>query len=325
MSDSINVRGYQPEDIHAVHAIALRAAEHDRVDPLSTLESVPTLDELVGSLETNNTTPDTDVFVAVDEKTNDIVGYGRVGWWREDDGTFLYLHQGHVDPQHRGQGVGSSLLEQLQGRIREIAAEHPADAPKMFGANASETEADTLKLIDKQGYAKVWSSLEMEFTDFSKVEGITLPEGYELKTVESEDDKRKVYEANKQVYKDTWGDTPASEEDYQEFLEQSPDTSLWRVAWQGDKIAGFVLSNVDKGRAEVTQVSVLPDFRRQGLGRALMAENLKALHARGLDIVRLHTDAEGKMGGRQLYDNLGFTALKEHYRFRKPLERPNER
>jgi ribosomal protein S18 acetylase RimI-like enzyme len=80
------------------------------------------------------------------------------------------------------------------------------------------------------------------------------------------------------------------------------------------------LSNVDKGRAEVTQVAVLPDFRRQGLGRSLMAENLKALHGRGLDIVRLHTDADGKMGGRQLYDNLGFSALKEHYRFRKQLE-----
>jgi mycothiol synthase len=313
-SGATHIRPYLPEDSQAIHDVALRAAEHDQVDPLSTLEAIPTLEELVGSLETNHTNPNTDIFVAVDDETNDIVGYGQVGWWREDDGTFLYLHRGHVNPNRRKQGIGSSLLEQLQGRIREIAEGHPSDAPKMLGANASETETDTLKLINKQGYSQVWSSLEMEFTDFSKVEGITLPDGYELKTVETEEDKRKVYDANKQVYRGTWGDTPPSEEDYQTFLKQSPDASLWRVAWHGDEIAGFVLSNVDKGRAEVTQVAVLPDFRRQGLGRSLMAENLKALHGRGLDIVRLHTDADGKMGGRQLYDNLGFSALKEHYR-----------
>ncbi|HTE58424.1 MAG TPA: GNAT family N-acetyltransferase [Verrucomicrobiae bacterium] len=323
------IRPYQPDDAASMHRVAVRAALNDGVDSLSTLESIPSLEDLVNSLEANNSDTDADVFVAVDGETNEVVGYGKVSWWDEEDGTFLYLHQGRVDPAHRRQGVGGSLLETLQDRIKEIVAEHPIDAPKMLGANASESEKDTLALIDKNGYQKVWSSLEMEFTDFSKIDGITLPEGYELRPVESEEDKHKVYKANKEIYEGTWGNTPDSDEDYQDFLAQSPDSSLWRVAWHGNEVAGFVLSRVEARQsaagsdtqvAEVTQVGVLPVFRRKGLAGALMAESLRSLHVRGMEIVRLHTDADGKMGGRQLYDNLGFSALKEHHRFRKPLE-----
>ena len=48
-----------------------------------------------------------------------------------------------------------------------------------------------------------------------------------------------------------------------------------------------------------------------------MIENMIELQKRGAQKIRLHTGAEGKNGGRQLYESLGFKALKEHYRFRK--------
>jgi hypothetical protein len=67
-----------------MHGVAMRAADHDGVDPLSTLETMPSLEQLVTSLESNNTDPNSDVFVAVDEKTKDIVGYGKIGWWQEE-------------------------------------------------------------------------------------------------------------------------------------------------------------------------------------------------------------------------------------------------
>jgi hypothetical protein len=56
-SGATHIRPYLPEDSQAIHDVALRAAEHDQVDPLSTLEAIPTLEELVGSLETNHTNP----------------------------------------------------------------------------------------------------------------------------------------------------------------------------------------------------------------------------------------------------------------------------
>jgi mycothiol synthase len=322
------IRPYHPQDNEAIHQVVLRSAEHDQVDPHSTLESVPTLEEFITSLETNRTDPSADVFVAVDDATKDIVGYGKVGWWEEEDGTFLYLHQGVIDPAHRGKGTGSQLVSQLQDRIRAIAAAHPADAPKMFGANASDTEADTLRLLDHHDYQQAFSSLEMEFVDPSKIEDLRMPEGFELRPVVADEEKRKVYDVNNRVYEGAPGAGATTEEGYKNFLGYNPDTSLWKVAWDGDNVAGFVLSNTktikgDEGdqkiRAEISQVAVAPEYRRRGLGQALMAENIRDLQKRDFDILRLHTDADGKMGGRQLYESLGFKALKESRRFRKPL------
>lgn len=328
-TSEVTIRPYQSEDNEALHRVVLNAAERDKVDSHSTLESIPALEEFVASLEKNRTDLTSDVFVAVDQKSDDIVGYGKVGWWQEDDGTFLYLHQGKVDPAHRNKGIGGQLLDQLQTRIREIATVHPDDKPKMFGANASDTEHDTLKLLDKHGYQQVFSSVEMELVDPSTVNNIQMPGGFELRPVITKEDKRKVYDLNIRVYQGTPGAEAASDEGFQEFLTWNSDDSLWKVAWDGDKVVGFVLSHVktietddgEKIRAEIDQVAVDPDekYRRRGLGKALMAENIRELQDKGFDILRLHTNADGKLGGRQLYERLGFNALKENRRFRKPV------
>jgi mycothiol synthase len=274
----------------------------------------------VESLDSNNADPNSDVFVAVDDKTKDIVGYGKIGWWQEEDGTFVYIHQGHVDPEHRGKGVGQELLQALQSRIREVASGHPDDKPKTFGANASESEEAALKLLKKDGYKKVWSQVEMEFTDFDSLDAIEQPEGFDFRPPETLEEKRKVYELNVRVYEGTQGALPATEEGFQEYLEDHADLSLWNIAWDGENVAGFVISRSDKDKGEVSEVATAPEYRRRGLGKWLMAENIKALHDRGNDIIRLHTNSEGEQGGRQLYESMGFSALKESHRLRKPLQ-----
>ena len=319
MKPETTIRPYTPEDIPSMHNVAIRAAEHDSVDPLSTLESMPSLEQIVESLESNNTDPNSDVFVAVDEKTKDIVGYGKIGWWQEEDGTFVYIHQGQVDPKHRGHGVGQELLQTLQSRIREVANGHPEDKPKTFGANASESEEGALKLLEKDGYKKVWSQVEMEFTDFDDLNAVEQPEGFEFRAPTTVEERRKGYELNVRVYEGRPGAVPASEEGFQEFLEENADLSLWKVAWDGDNIAGFVLGRSDKDKGEVTEVATAPEYRHRCLGKWLMTENIKALHEQGNEIIRLHTNSDGAQGGRQLYDSMGFSALKESHRLRKPL------
>jgi mycothiol synthase len=314
-----SIRPFSPDDIPSLHRVVMRSAEQDRVDPISTLESIPTLEQLVESLDSNNADPNSDVFVAVDDKTKDIVGYGKIGWWQEEDGTFVYIHQGNIDPEHRGNGVGQELLNTLQTRIRDVASSHPEDKPKVFGANASESEEASIKLLEKDGYKKVWSQVEMEFTDFDSLIAVEEPEGFDFRPPETLEEKRKVYELNVRVYEGTPGSLPASEDGFKEYLEDHADLSLWNVAWDGDNVAGFVLSRSYDDKGEVSEVATAPEYRRRGLGKWLMAENIKALHERGNDIVRLHTNSDGAQGGRQLYESMGFSALKESHRFRKPL------
>lgn len=305
----VRFRAHKSQDVATLVEMSREAAEVDAVDAKSTLEKIPSEHDL--------TNPE--LLIAEDAESGEILGYGAVRWWREDDGTLVYLHSGTVRPRARGKGVGSQLLKELRTRARKLSANEKASS-KVFGANTSETERGANELLLADGYKKVWAQVEMEFTDLDKLASLPVPEGFELRPVTSEQEKRKVYEANKRVYAGQFGNSAPSEEDYQDFLEDSPDASLWKVLWHGEEVAGFVLSRLCANGAEVMEVSVVPEYRRRGLGTYLMIENLIELRQRGVDEVRLHTGAEGKMGGRQLYESLGFKALKEHYRYRKPID-----
>ena len=308
-------RTFKENDLENIFSIRLETAQFDQVDPHSTLEGIPTLGEFKDILTDNNSNPSKDIVLAYEKEI--LVGYGNIGWWKESDGTYLYLHKGYVLPDWRHKGIGHTILKKLQERIKEIAKENPSDKA-MFGTNTSSTNKDELKLITDDGYKIVWSQVEMEFKDFDNLKELSIPEGFEIRKIEPKQYKV-IYEINKEIYKGTWGETPPSEEDYKEFLEDNPDPSLWTVAWGKEKIAGFVLSYIAKGRGVVNEVSVLSEFRRKGLALALLTKNLKDIKIRGIDNVRLHTDSEGKAGARQLYEKLGFCSLKEHYRLRKPL------
>lgn len=324
MNQQTNFRPYTPEDIGVIHGITTRAAEVDGIDPRSTLEDIPTLEELAESLEQGNG----DVLVGFDTNGN-IIGYGQMRWWQEEDGTLVYLHTGTIDPEHRRKGHGSALLGALEARIHEVATTHGQNTTKVIGANSSETEPGKTAMLKRRGYGNpVHSMVEMEYVDPDKLPDVELPEGFTLKTSATLEEKRKIYEANKKVYEGTFGISPTSDEDFEEFLEDNPDSSTWRVVWQGDELAGFVISrHRDDRSAEIMEVTVVDDerFRGKGLGKFLMTESIRSLQTEGAELIRLHTDAEGKMGGRQLYENIGFIARKEHARYRKPIEIATDR
>ena len=95
------------------------------------------------------------------------------------------------------------------------------------------------------------------------------------------------------------------------------DRGLFKVAWAGDEVAGQVIPLIERGRAEIYEVSVRPAYRRRGLGRVLLTQALLDLRARGVTTVRLHTMAEFPTRAVDLYHSLGFETVKTFPRYRK--------
>jgi ribosomal protein S18 acetylase RimI-like enzyme len=69
-----------------------------------------------------------------------------------------------------------------------------------------------------------------------------------------------------------------------------------------DDFRGFVLG---EGTGYVNGVYVLPDFRRNQIGSALIATAIKWLNARGCRLVRLYA----ANGSTAFYRRLGFEAI----------------
>jgi ribosomal protein S18 acetylase RimI-like enzyme len=94
------------------------------------------------------------------------------------------------------------------------------------------------------------------------------------------------------------------------FLNQrGTDTSLWRLAWDGGELAGYVLAWPNHGSDHTTgwvgNLGVRLAWRKRGLGGGLLRSAFGLLYDRGLRVAGLGVDAENVTGALRLYENAG--------------------
>jgi ribosomal protein S18 acetylase RimI-like enzyme len=197
-----------------------------------------------------------------------------------------------------------------------------------LAANASSTELEAAALLRNEGYQVAFRLVEMGLDTVAPVPNAApkWPSGIQVRPVVPEHClpiARGVLEAYEGEYPGGRYDSSADPAEFAAQLREAMrDAALWQVAWDGDQIAGQVLSILEEGRAEVFEVSVRPAWRGRGLARALLCRALHDLRSRGVDVVRLHTRTDFRTRAVDLYTSLGFRVLKEFPRYRKPLARP---
>lgn len=310
------------EDADALHAIHVGRMARDEVDPLSTLESPPSREQLQASLSQVVAENQQDRWL-VAQIGGRAVGYSRIGCWPEADGTWVYLTLGWVLPEWRGRGIGTAMLHWTEDCIRRLAAAQHPNEKSEFAANANSTEKEATALLLHEGYRAVYTVLEMGLDAAVAVPAHPLPAGIDV---------RPVLPEHYLPITASIGEAYAHEYDAGRFAEDfdhgayaaelsSPryDPTLWQVAWDGEQIAGQALPVIENGRAELFEVSVRPAWRRRGLGRALVARALHDLRGRGVEVIRLHTNAGFRTRAKDLYQSVGFRVLKEFPRYRKPF------
>jgi len=277
---------------------------------------------------------DTETDMCMAEFDGQVVGYSRV-WWEIDQ----YAQQwtgfqvAFVLPAWRKKGIGSTLLCFNEGRLAQIyaglkaTAEIPAEMPGVYDAFVSETERATANLLEQHGYKAIRYAFEMVRPDLQDIPICPLPDGLEVRPVQPEH-LRMIWEASNDAFQDHWGYIPEPWEEYQR-IQNSPDfdPTLYRVAWDGDQIAGMVLNFINKGQNEeygrirgyTENICVRRPWRKRGLARALIALSLEALKHRGMTHAALGVDAENLSGALHLYESMGYAVVKRSTIYRKPL------
>ena len=81
--------------------------------------------------------------------------------------------------------------------------------------------------------------------------------------------------------------------------------SLWAVAVDGDRVAGYVGSQAVIGEADMMNLAVYPEYRRNGIGRDLVAFLIENLKQRGNYCLTLEVRASN-LGAIALYEQMGF-------------------
>ncbi|MEE1502972.1 MAG: ribosomal protein S18-alanine N-acetyltransferase [Acutalibacteraceae bacterium] len=92
------------------------------------------------------------------------------------------------------------------------------------------------------------------------------------------------------------------------------------VAFSGETIAGYIGSHNVLGEVYITNVAVFPEFRRNGVGKALVELLANEMKAENADFVTLEV-RKSNQNAISLYEKCGFQKVGERRNFyEKPIE-----
>jgi mycothiol synthase len=267
------------------------------------------------------------------ENSGQLVGYGRTSWEKETGAdTWLYNHAAYLLPAWRRRGVGGAMLRWLEGRAAEVSLEraHPRQATRWHQVYCVETATSKAALLERAGYSPVRHFYEMARADLEDIPAYPLPAGLEVRPVR-ESHLRAIWEANVEAFRDHWSEPEHPEAEYQGWLKNGEfQPEIWKVAWDAgsNEVAGMVLGYIDREqnkrhnrrRGWTENICVRRPWRKRGLARALIAENLRELKSRGMTEAALGVDAESLTGALRVYESMGFRAVRKDAVWRKTMK-----
>lgn len=234
---------------------------------------------------------------------------------------------GCVHPAHWGRGLGSHVLTWAEDHARLALEKCPPELRVAPRSGAEAHNKNGLALFESLGWKQIRSFYRM-VTDLDVLPEIPqLPAGITIRPFDPETELEAVYLTFVDTFKDHFGFiVQPFEKGFAEFkhnLVEEPgyDPRVWFVAMDGDRMAGIcVCRPEDPEDAEsgwVSELGVRREWRKQGLGYALLKHAFAAFYADGKKRAGLGVDASSLTGALKLYERAGMRVLRQFNQYEK--------
>ena len=223
---------------------------------------------------------------------------------------------GVVAPEHRGRGIGRTLMTWGIDRAKHQLLSSGSDLPKYIRVDDHDFVESSHRLYARMGFKAVryFDHLLRPLSDLppldrAQVGGITI--------IDWDDERREeVRLVKNEAFADHWGSTPTSPTRWTMMMDGSTtrlDLSFIAVN-DDDEVVGYCINDrfeaddVVTGRKEawIGNVGTLRSYRGRGIASALMIRSLHAFAAEGFDHAALGVDSDNPTGAPKLYRGLGF-------------------
>lgn len=223
-----------------------------------------------------------------------------------------------VHPDHRGQGLGSSLLAWVEARARRAGSQRlvqtVSDGDRAAGA-----------LLRSRGYESMVTAWLLGIAMATEPVVPEPPAGVTVRPF-LPGDELAAYRLTEDAF-DEWQERRKS---YEEWARQTVERATFApavsgVAFAGDQMVGAVLSlqmrDADEGYLE--RVAVRRDHRNQGIARLLLRNVFRAFYRQGRRGCTLWTHSD--TGALSLYERVGMTVRRSSTVYSKALSAAPDR
>ncbi len=210
----------------------------------------------------------------------------------------------------------------------KLPRDHPDDEPRYFQTWATETETSAHALAKSQGYQPIRYGFEMRRDLSAPFPSAPMPDGLEVRPVE-EGQVRTIFNASNEAFRDHWGYREDSWEEFQGWMKDPTfNPELWKIAWDGDRVAGIVMNFINekenqdyqRKRGYTENISVGRPWRKRGLAKSLILQSMQMFKEMGFSETALGVDAENTSGALHLYKSLGYQVTKKDTTYRKEMK-----
>ena len=175
--------------------------------------------------------------------------------------------------------------------------------------------------LERRGFTAGRQYFEMALDLRGTLEAPAWPAGVEARPFRNGIDDRRVHEADVEAFAEHFLFKADSFETWRLWHLEAPDAdpTLWRLAWDGDTLAGFVMAVTSDEGALISSLAVLKPWRGRGIGRALLGAAFAVLRERGETVVRLYVDAANVTDAVRVYEAAGMHVARRFDVMQRPL------
>ena len=228
---------------------------------------------------------------------------------------------GYVHPDFKGRGIGTALLRKVENRAREEIALAESDVRVWLHSTIDNRDPVSHDLHRNEGYQPLRYHWRMEIVLDGPPAEPTLPDRIELRPFIKGEQDVAVWQAQNEAFRDHWGSHDVTFEEWKRSRFDDPefDPTLWKIAWDGNEVAGFSLNRYRMGIGWIRNLGVRRAWRRRGLGEAMLFHSFGEFYRRGTRTIGLGVDAQNPTGATRLYQKVGMHAASEYVTYEKEL------
>ncbi len=253
-----------------------------------------------------------------------------VAWAEVQDAEVVVVYMDiYVHPDYENEGIGEYLFAWVETRARQVIDKAPPEARVVLRGWTFSADKDVWysALLRASGMELIRHFWHMGMNLDAPQPTPQWAEGITLKIFDAADDKRPVFAVRRTSFQDQFGHVELPfEEDYAGWLHRWEGAfvpELWFLAMDGETIAGICLCRPSHGGEEdrgwVSSLGVLREYRRRGIGEALLVTAFDAFYKMGKKRVGLGVDASSLTGAATLYKRVGMQVDKQFDLYEKEL------